>query len=246
MKQCVNCGSENLMTSNKESSFIPGAKYAVCKSCGNVMFLLNDTLIATPTNDTPRTKLLIQDATDCFDETGRGIAASLDGKTMPVDIQPIQTIESIQEYIAQQLLAINNEDDDEFEEDEDDYEEEEEYEEYIEEEFDCDKDCDACIEGCPDFEDRKTEALLNGTPIYEETKTVKAAVDMQDPIETIQVTEVKRHNYLILLSSGEKQLYMNTSKDFMLNIINDIGMKDRSFRLFELNEINVKPIYHFI
>lgn len=239
MKQCVNCGNENLMTSNKESSFIPGAKYAVCKSCGNVMFLLNDTLIATPTNDSPRTKLLIQDAADCFGQSE--IAASLDGRTIPVDVQPSQTIKSIQEYVEQQLRIIN----DEANNDEDDFEEEE-YEEYIEEEFDCDKDCDACIEGCPDFEDRKTEALLNGTPIYEETKTVKAAVDMQDPIETIQVTEIKRHNYLILFSSGEKQLYMNTSKDFMLNIINDIGMKDRSFRLFELNEVNVIPVYHFI
>lgn len=194
MKQCLNCNSENLMISEKESNLIPTAKYATCRSCGNVMFVINDALISTPTNDSARTKLLVQDAADCFNMNN--VVASLDGRSVPVEIQPIQAIESIKEYVEQQLQKTF---------------EEEEYEESIDDEM---------------FEQEYDDELMLSD---EEAKAI------QDQLNG----KFKPHpNYMILLhNSGEKHLYMNTSQDFMLNIINDIK---EPFSLFELNHIKLK------
>lgn len=195
MKKCLNCNNENLMLSEKESNLIPNAKYATCSSCGNVMFLINDILIATPTNDNARTKLLIQDAANCFNMPG---IASLDGKTTPVEVQPKQTIESIQEYIQQQLEDHEEYDDDDYY----DYEDEE-YDDYIEVEM--------------SEEDEK---------------------ELQETIEKAEKGYEPDPNYMILLlNSGEKHLYMNTSPEFMVNIINDIK---EPFSLFELKHIELK------
>lgn len=197
MKNCLNCNSENLMVSEKESNLIPSAKYVTCRSCGNVMFRIQDTLIATPTDDNSRTKLLIQDAANCFGMEG---AASLDGKTIPVEIQPVQTIESIKAYIEDQLQKENYD----FDEDDCDEEyEEEEYDEYIEKEM-----------------------------------TEEEREDLQAIIEEAEKGYEPDPNFMILLhNSGEKHMYMNTSPEFMLNIINDIK---EPFSLFELKHIPLK------
>lgn len=228
MKKCSNCGNEKLMVSVKESKLIRGAKYAACTDCGNMMILINGLLLPTPTEDSPRTKLLIQDASDCFDSLmSLGGVASLDGKTTPIEIQPIQTLEHAQKYIEDQLYLHMT------------HVEEEDYEEYIDDQFSCDEECDRCSEGCPDFDEKKAEAIANGQPVYQESKTMSAAVDMSGfPVEEINVTEVKPSgNYLLLLPNGEKQLYMNTSKGFIINIINDI---DTDFSLFELKLVDIK------
>lgn len=227
MKKCSNCGNEKLMVSVKESKLIKGAKYAACTDCGNMMILINNLLLPTPTEDSPRTKLLIQDASDCFDSLmSLGGVASLDGKTTPIEIQPIQTLEHAKKYIEDQLDLHENI-------------EKEDYNEYIDEQLECDENCDECADGCPDFDEKKAEAIANDEPVYRESKTVSAAIDMADfPVEEIQVTEVKASgNYLLLLPNGEKQLYMNTSKDFIINIINDIGSH---FSLFELKYVDLK------
>lgn len=216
MKKCLNCNSESLMISEKESSLIPSAKYAVCHHCGNTMFVINEQLIATPTNDNPRTKLLIQDAADCFGMEG---AASLDGRTMPVDIQPSQTIESIKSYIEEQLTKDNYE----FEDDEYDYEEEDYYEDDIDE------------------EDEESIPTLEITGVDSDAlKSVALTKPTIEPIipEAQTNTFVANPNYMILLhNSGEKHLYMNTSPDFILNIINDIK---EPFSLFELQHVPLK------
>lgn len=197
MKKCLNCNSENLMISNKESNLIPSAKYATCRHCGNVMFDINDKLIATPTNDNARTKLLIQDAADCFGMEG---VASLDGKTTPVEIQPSQTLESIKSYIEEQLQEDNYD----FEEDDYDDYEEEEYEEYIEKEM--------LEESGEELTEKEMDQILDNT--YKPNP-----------------------NFMILLENGEKHLYMNTSPEFILNIVNDIK---EPFSLFELKHIPLK------
>lgn len=199
MKKCLNCNSESLKISERESSLIPSAKYAVCHHCGNAMFVINDQLIATPTNNNPRTKLLIQDAADCFNMNG---AASLDGKTTPVDIQPAQTIDSIKSYIEEQLNKANYDfdDEDEYYDEEDDY----------------------------DYYDDK-----------EEIDSEEEFVTVANTEPVIETNEFKPNpNYMILLhNSREKHLYMNTSPDFVINIINDIK---EPFSLFELKHIELK------
>lgn len=227
MKKCLNCNSESLTVSNKESSLIPSAKYVSCMHCGNVMFDINDQLIATPTNDNARTKLLIQDAADCFGMEG---IASLDGKTTPVEMQPKQTIDSIKEYIERQLLDKEERTCNcDFDCDDEEYDEE----------YDCEGNCDECADGCPDFEDVKSDALSSGQPVYKEVKRYNVAIDMQDPIVSTEVYEIPvKKNYMVLLhNTNEKHLYMNTSSDFVLNIINDIK---EPFSLFELKHIPLK------
>ena len=45
------------------------------------------------------------------------------------------------------------------------------------------------------------------------------------------------NDYLLILPSGEKQMFRNTSKEFMVNIINDIGSH---IMLYELKPIELK------
>lgn len=194
-KSCTNCNNENLIISQRESKVMPKSKYAACTKCGKVMMLMNDILIPTPTDESPRTKLLIQDAADCFTELmSLGGAASLDGQTTPVNMQPTQALESAK---ASLLAAATTADDEEYEV---------EYDEYYEDEYDLDD------EEIEDYEDMQRNMLIENTaPEYKD--------------------------YLLVHPSGEKQLYRNTSKDFMINIINDIGSH---IMLYELKAVELK------
>lgn len=206
MKKCNNCGNENLMVSKKESGVIKGANYVACTECGNIMLLINDTLLPTPNDNSPQTKLLIQDAADCFDSLMVMGAASLDGKTTPVDIQPSQTLDGLQDYVNSQLNEALN---DEVEEDE------EEYEDIC--------DCEICncnLEEEPLFE----------KDVYEGDRDLSVAI-AQD------VYNQEGDDYLVILPSGEKQVYMDTSKDFIVNIVNNIGSH---VRLFKISEVELK------
>lgn len=206
MKKCNNCGNENLMVSKKESGVIKGANYVACTECGNIMLFINDTLLPTPNDNSPQTKLLIQDAADCFDSLMVMGAASLDGKTTPVDIQPSQTLDGLQDYVNSQLNEALN---DEVEEDE------EEYEDIC--------DCEICncnLEEEPLFE----------KDVYEGDRDLSVAI-AQD------VYNQEGDDYLVILPSGEKQVYMDTSKDFIVNIVNNIGSH---VRLFKISEVELK------
>lgn len=222
MKVCNNCGNKNLMVSKKESSIIKGAKYVACtgeNGCGNIMLLINGILAPTPTDNNG---VLMLDATECFHSLVN--IDSIESLEKEAALADIHTIEQAQTYIEKQIelqlkkgILISED-------------------ELINS---CDENCDECFEGCSDFEKRKAEAIANDQPVYLETKTVSASIDSMEPTEEIQISEVKPvGNYLLLLSNGEKQVYMGTSKDFMINIINNIGSQD--FALFELKHIELK------
>ena len=137
MNTCVNCKNEDLIISTRESRVMPNTKYAACCQCGKVMLLINNMLLPTPTDDTPQTKLLIQDAADCFDNlSSLGMAASLDGLTTPINIQPTQSIDSLRKDLSSMLSHIDEEDE-KYEE----YEDEDYYDEDEDEYYDEDEDC---------------------------------------------------------------------------------------------------------
>lgn len=192
MKICNSCGNKNLIVSTKKSDIIKGANYVACLDCGNIMLILNDEMLPTPTSNTPQTKLLIQDAANCFDSLMVGGAASLNGKTTPTDIQPSQALEGIQDYINHYLCL----------------------EEYFEE--DDPDECEGCDDCCSCVCDIDTECTCQENSNY---------------------SYIKDDDYLLILPSGEKQIYRNCSKDFMMNIINDIGS---NVKLFNIKEIELK------
>lgn len=49
--------------------------------------------------------------------------------------------------------------------------------------------------------------------------------------------KTENNNYLVILPSGEKRMFRNCSKEFLLNIINTIGTQ---VEVFELKEIELK------
>jgi hypothetical protein len=71
--KCALCNSTNLLKAEKESALIKNAHYTNCMDCGNVMILLNDTLIPTPTEDNEMTKAMIEDAAQAF-KMNRGVS----------------------------------------------------------------------------------------------------------------------------------------------------------------------------
>lgn len=130
MKKCNLCNSEKLMESAKESQLIPGAKYVACNSCGNMMVLVNDTLIPTPTNHSAMTKVMIEDAANSFDQKLLGVSLT-GGRVMEADMQPSKVQNLIAEYVNNALDAIEDDIEEEFDMD-------------IEEECDCDEPCEIC------------------------------------------------------------------------------------------------------
>lgn len=168
MNNCKNCNSTNLMTSAGESKLIPGAKYVACRDCGNVMMLVDETLIPTPTTETEMTKTMIEDATQCFD----GNEARLLGVSLTAE-------DNIRRYVDGMLEEIQD-DEEEFDMDM--------------EEYDYDEEC-------------------------------------------VEDTSAEGNDYLLVSPSGEKQIYKNCSKEFMLNIINSLNGE---VKLYEINEIELK------
>ena len=73
---------------------------------------------------------------------------------------------------------------------------------------------------------------------YEYLEVVPAEeVDKNLSLETASMLRTNGSNYLVILPSGEKHVYRNCSKEFILSIINSIGSH---VQLFELNEIELK------
>lgn len=197
MKKCNNCGNiTKLIVSTRQSAIIKDAHYVSCLDCGNVMLMVNNKIIPTPTSNTPQTKLLIQDAANCFDALMVNGVASLDGKTTPTDIQPSQVLQELQDYVDYYIYHGDEEDLDE---------------------------CDCCNECCSCVCDQDSACTCQELAICEEEK--------------ITVNTTVNKDYLLISSSGEKQVYQNCSKDFMINIINDIGT---DFSLFELKPVELK------
>lgn len=211
--RCNLCNSESVIVSADESVLMPGVRYCSCTACGNVMIVKDGVIIPTPTEDNMLVKAMIEDASNAF-KNNRGarlLAVSLNNSDIQLRQQPIAVKESLADYVNQ-FVGINNTEDEEAE--------------IIE--FECDGMCEECENGCPDFEEKKEEALLNGEPVYEEKVTAEMSIGRSnvDHYTTVKPVTPKKESqfkdYLILLPNGDKLIFKESTKDAILNTINDM------------------------
>lgn len=95
----------------------------------------------------------------------------------------------------------------------DNMEDEEDFDMDMEEECDCNEPCEICV--------------------YDNTRVI---VDHKD-VELEDVYKDMHKDYLLVNKAGEKQLYKDCNKEFMLDIINSIGSE---VKLYEVKEIKLK------
>lgn len=210
--KCALCNSTNLLKAEKESALIKNAHYTNCMDCGNVMILLNDTLIPTPTEDNEMTKAMIEDAAQAF-KMNRGVslqAVSLtEDKDMETHMQPTTVKENMKNYVNMHMHT---------------YDELDEINDFTDLE-----ECE-CEEEIIPFDD------FDGDYGYLE-QVREEEVDKELSLKVASELRTEGHNYLLILPNGDKQVYRNCSKEFILSIINSIGSH---VQLFELNEIELK------
>lgn len=108
--KCLKC--ESIITKKGESTMVKGLTYCLCQSCGNVMLLQNGKLTNTPEDNSPATKLMIEDAAKALNLPTPIV--SLDGKTLSLEMQ----LEEMKEHFADFVSDL-------FEEEEEDEEDEE-------------------------------------------------------------------------------------------------------------------------
>lgn len=227
--RCNLCNSEHIMVSANESTLIPGARYCNCRGCGNMMIEKDNTIIPTPVEDNMLVKAMIEDASNAFrnNNGARLMAVSLNGQDVQVNQQPIAVKQALADYVNQ-FVGINNTDE-EYDEDEEDYV------------LECDGMCEECEDGCPDFEERREEAITNGQPVYKEILRAEISVDSPVVAQTTVVKPKEQNkpfkDYLILLPNGEKLMYKNCTKDAMLTTINNMhpNLKEK-VEVYELNK----------
>lgn len=206
MMKCNICNNERITLSNKSSKLISNLNYAACSSCGNIMLVVNEnTIVPTPTSKSVVTKVLIQDASDCFSTAEE----TFDEKAINCGILETQNIDLIQRYISTYLDNLNQE------------------KEYDHIDCDCDDQEDECV---------SASQMDNESDIKMLKETFNGDNEISMTLAEVAFAS-KGENYLLILPSGEKQIYMNTSKDFVINIINDIGSH---MSLYRLNEIKLK------
>lgn len=87
-------------------------------------------------------------------------------------------------------------------------------------------DCDNC--DCEDCDEEDYDFL--------ETMFIEEA-DEELSLKAASELKTENNNYLVILPSGEKRMFRNCSKEFLLNIINTIGTQ---VEVFELKEIELK------
>lgn len=214
--RCNLCNSERIMVSADESILIPGAHYCSCTGCGNVMIEKDNVLMPTPTDDNMLVKAMIEDASVAFrnNRGARLLAVSLNSADIQLRQQPMAVKQALADYVNQ-FVGINNTDE-ENDTDEEDFV------------LECDGMCEECEDGCPDFEERREEAVLSGTPVYEEKVTAEMDVDVLGMRQSTVVTpiaparESQFKDYLILLPNGDKLIFKESTKDAILNTINDM------------------------
>lgn len=90
--KCLKC--ESIITKKGESTMVKGLTYCLCQSCGNVMLLQNGKLTNTPEDNSPATKLMIEDAAKALNLPTPIV--SLDGKTLSLEMQ----LEEMKEHFA--------------------------------------------------------------------------------------------------------------------------------------------------
>ena len=210
--KCALCNSTNLLKAEKESALIKNAHYTNCMDCGNVMILLNDTLIPTPTEDNEMTKAMIEDAAQAF-KMNRGVslqAVSLtEDKDMETHMQPTTVKENMENYVNMHMHT---------------YDELDEINDFTDLE-----ECE-CEEDIIPFDD------FDGDYGYLE-QVKEEEVDKELSLQVASELRTEGKDYLLVLPDGTKQVYLRCSKEFILSIINSIGSH---VQLFELNEIELK------
>ena len=107
--KCLKC--ESIVTKKGESTMVKGLTYCLCQSCGNVMLLQNGKLTNTPEDNSPATKLMIEDAAKALNLPTPIV--SLDGKTLSLEMQ----LEEMKEHFTDFVSDLFEEEEDEDEED---------------------------------------------------------------------------------------------------------------------------------
>lgn len=106
--KCLKC--ESVIVKKGESTMVKGLTYCLCQSCGNVMLLQNGKLTNTPEDNSPATKLMIEDAAKALNLPTPIV--SLDGKTPSLEMQ----LEEMKDHFADFVSDLFEEEDKEEEE----------------------------------------------------------------------------------------------------------------------------------
>lgn len=110
--KCLKC--ESVIVKKGESTMVKGLTYCLCQSCGNVMLLQNGKLTNTPEDNSPATKLMIEDAAKALNLPTPIV--SLDGKTPSLEMQ----LEEMKDHFADFVSGLFEEEEEENEEAEED------------------------------------------------------------------------------------------------------------------------------
>ena len=109
--KCLKC--ESIIVKKGESTMVKGLTYCLCSRCGNVMLLQNGKLTNTPEDDSPATKLMVEDAAKALNLPTSIV--SLDGKIPSLEMQ----LEEMKDHFADFVSDLFEEEDKEEEEEED-------------------------------------------------------------------------------------------------------------------------------
>ena len=110
--KCLKC--ESVIVKKGESTMVKGLTYCLCSRCGNVMLLQNGKLTNTPEDDSPATKLMVEDAAKALNLPTSIV--SLDGKIPSLEVQ----LEEMKDHFADFVSGLFEEEEEENEEAEED------------------------------------------------------------------------------------------------------------------------------
>lgn len=110
--KCLKC--ESVIIKKGESTMVKGLTYCLCSRCGNVMLLQNGKLTNTPEDDSPATKLMVEDAAKALNLPTSIV--SLDGKIPSLEVQ----LEEMKDHFADFVSGLFEEEEEENEEAEED------------------------------------------------------------------------------------------------------------------------------
>ena len=110
--KCLKC--ESVIIKKGESTMVKGLTYCLCSRCGNVMLLQNGKLTNTPEDDSPATKLMVEDAAKALNLPTSIV--SLDGKIPSLEMQ----LEEMKDHFADFVSGLFEEEEEENEEAEED------------------------------------------------------------------------------------------------------------------------------
>ena len=103
--KCLKC--ESVIIKKGESTMVKGLTYCLCSRCGNVMLLQNGKLTNTPEDDSPATKLMVEDAAKALNLPTSIV--SLDGKIPSLEMQ----LEEMKDHFADFVSGLFEEEENE-------------------------------------------------------------------------------------------------------------------------------------